>query len=135
MVKRCLYGLFVVLVLFSFTSCGPLIMGQPTVGNTVNTPWWEQVKSWSPEQRSNFFFDFWKAQNADYDAMNAIPNKTPELIKLLETKRTALETSRVLIRSYAILVKGGGVPEAGDEEAIIQLLRDAQITILQQGGK
>ena len=121
---RCL-ALTLVLV-FALMSCATMNVG--------DTPWYEAIKGWSPEQRANFFMDSWTAEHADYKAGNAIPNKSEALIADLESKRKILEKSRIPVRSYATLVKAGGVPDGQAEQEIIAWIRQLQRQSLQGGG-
>jgi len=73
------------------------------------------------------------SEKQTYDIMNAIENKPDDLVKALESKYQILEKSRVPIRMYASIVNSGGVPNAEDEQQIIDWLRQLQIQLVYGG--
>jgi len=92
----------------------------------ANVPWYTDIGKWIPEKRANFFMKTWLAEKANYDAMNAIENKSPALVKTLKVKHDILEQSRMPIRAYVSIVKAGGTPDADSEQKIIDWLREMQ---------
>ena len=113
--------IIVVMLLFVLTAC---------TANLGNVPWDLDVKNWVPEKRANFFMKAWMAEKANYDAMNAIENKSESLVKALKVKHEILEKSRVPVRAYAKIVKNKGVPPDDMENAIIGWLRELQMQYL-----
>jgi hypothetical protein len=131
--KRAKFSLLILVVLVVMAGC--------TVGQTGPTgagaagaaaqgiPWYEDIKNWTPHQKANFFMEAWEAQLADYKAQNAIPNKSPDLVKILNVKQQILEQSRIPVRQYVATVKGGQV--GGNEMEIITWIRQLQTLALQ----
>ena len=113
----------IVILLFVLTAC---------TANLGNIPWDLDVKNWVPEKRASFFMKSWTAEKANYDAMNAIENKSESLVKALKIKYEVLEKSRVPVRTYATIVKNKGVPPDDMEDAIIKWLRSMQQQYLYQ---
>lgn len=109
-------SLLVIFLLFFIIGCGGL----------ASVSWDSDIHNWVPEKRANFFMKTWLAEKANYDAMNAIENKSEALIKTLKVKRDILEKSRLPIRTYVSLVQAGGSPDADSEQLIIDLLRQMQ---------
>ena len=98
-----------------------------------NIPWNESIGSWTPEQKANFFMETWTAEHQAYKASNAIPDKSDDLIAALKSKREILETSRIPVRTYVSIVKGGGSPDASTEQEIINWLRQMQTQMIKEG--
>lgn len=101
--------------------------------NLHMTSWYDQIGAWTPNQKANFFMETWKAEKATYNAQNAIPNKTKDLIAFLEKKREVLESSRIPIRTYVSMVNAGGMIDPGSEAQIIAWLRDLQLQLMMGG--
>jgi hypothetical protein len=108
-------------------------VGQPTPENLSNLPWYEQFKYWTPEQRANFSYDFWKIQKDDYDRWNALENKPPELIAYLKAKRELVDKARLPLEIYLISVKNG-TPASLQEKEVLDLLTQLQLLILEKTG-
>lgn len=111
----------VIALLFILSAC---------TANLGNVPWDVDIKNWIPEKRANFFMKSWLAEKANYDAMNAVENKSEPLIKALNIKYEIIEKSRVPIKGYADIVKNKGIPPDDMEEAIIGWLRKLQTQYL-----
>jgi hypothetical protein len=133
---RVILGLFAWVLLFAAMAmsqgCATIGATGPDAAGTTGTPWYMDIQSWTPYQKANFFNDTWQAEKANYDAANAIPNKSEALKRMLETKQQILEVSRVPIRTYATSVKAGGAPDPAVEMQIITWLRQLQAQALQQ---
>jgi hypothetical protein len=106
----------------------------PSTSGSIAEPWYIAYQSWTKEQKADFFMEMWMQQEADYKTMNAYPNKSEALIKALKVKREVLEQSRVPLRTYATIVKGGGTPDAAMEQQIVAWLTQLQLNFL-TGGK
>jgi len=115
----------VILALFMLAGCATMNMG--------DVPWNVQIKEWQPKQKADFIMSLWLSEKQTYDIMNAIENKPDDLVKALESKYQILEKSRVPIRMYASIVNSGGVPNAEDEQQIIDWLRQLQIQLVYGG--
>jgi hypothetical protein len=100
----------------------------------VAQPWYVAYKTWTTDQRADFFMQMWMAQEADFKTMNLQPNKSAGLVKAMNTKREVLEQSRVPLRTYVTLIKGGGIPDAATEKQLVDMLTQLQLNYL-QGGK
>jgi len=126
--KRCLVLVAMVLML---AVSGCVTTGQTDPGATTAqaVPWYQDVQNWTPYQKANFFMDTWEAQLADYKAQNAIPNKSPELIKILKVKQQVLEQSRLPVRAYVSALQAGTPVQ--NEREIIAWLRQLQTLMLQ----
>jgi len=109
-----------------------LVAGCATM-NMGDVPWNVQIKEWQPKQKADFIMSLWLSEKQTYDIMNAIENKPDDLVKALESKYQILEKSRVPIRMYASIVNSGGVPNAEDEQQIIDWLRQLQIQLVYGG--
>lgn len=95
-------------------------------------PWYKSIKDWSPEQRASFFMEFWKEQKKNYDRLNAVTDKSDELLQHLEAQWKLIEGSRIPIRTYAKIVKAGGIPSLELEEEIIEALTELELLMLQK---
>jgi len=84
---------------------------------------------WTSHQKANFFMNTWLAEKASYDIMNQMENKPAELVSTLKTKQKVLEDSRLPIRSYATLVKGGGI-DSNAEDKILAWIRQLQVQLV-----
>ena len=115
----------VILALIMVAGCATMNMG--------DVPWNVQIKEWQPKQKADFIMSLWLSEKQTYDIMNAIENKPDDLVKALESKYQILEKSRVPIRMYASIVNSGGVPNAEDEQQIIDWLRQLQIQLVYGG--
>ena len=121
-------------LLLVLAACGTVGQTGPAASAAQGVPWYQDIQNWTPYQRANFFMATWEAQKADYDAMNAMPNKSPALLDLLKIKYQVLEQSRVPVRTYVASVKDGGLPDAAIEQQIIGWLRQLQLQALQKTG-
>lgn len=124
---------FMLLSCVMLAGCSPYIVGQPTPENLRNLPWYEQFKYWTPEQRANFAYDFWKIQKDDYDRWNALDSKSPELIAYLKAKRELVDKARLPLEIYLISVKNG-TPVSLQEKEVLDLLTQLQLLILEKTG-
>ena len=90
---------------------------------------------WSPKQKANFFMTMWESQKITYDMMDEMTNKPPDLMEVLQVKYQILEKSRIPVRTYANIVKTGGVPNQSSEDEIMKWLRQLQLQLVYgQGG-
>ena len=119
--------MLVMLCMFLLACVKPLTIGNP------GQIWYLDIQNWTSHQKANFFMDTWMAENANYKAMNAIPNKSKALVDLLKVKREVLENSRIPIRTYASMVNSGGVLDTETERQIIGWIRQLQLQALQGG--
>jgi hypothetical protein len=108
-----------------FMACGTLNIG--------NVPWQLDIQNWSVHQRANFFMTTWLAEKHSYDTLNAMEDKSEDLIKVLKAKREILEQSRVPIRMYVQIVNSGVLPGPESEQEIINWLRQLQQQIIYGG--
>ena len=119
--------------LFAGMGCSTLNIGQPSPEALAEMPWYTQFKYWTPEQRANFSYDFWKLQKDDFDRLNAIEKKSPELVKYLKIKRDLLDNVRLPLEIYLISVKNG-TPASLQEKEVLDMLTDIQLLILEKTG-
>jgi len=67
----------------------------------------------------------------EYDRVD----KPTDLMEVLQVKYQILEKSRIPVRTYANIVKTGGVPDQNSEDEIVKWLRQLQLQLVYgQGG-
>ena len=110
-----------------------LFMAIACTANLGNIPWYEDIKTWSPHQKADFFMNIWLAEKESYDRMNAITNKPDSLIKSLQAKYRVLEDSRIPIRTYSTMVKSGAFPTGETTQEIINFIEQLQINYVYGG--
>jgi hypothetical protein len=115
--------------MLAVSGCGTMGQTGPGSATAQGVPWYQDIENWTPYQKANFFMDTWEAQLADYKAQNGIPNKSPELIKMLKVKQQVLEQSRLPVRAYVFAVQAGTPVQ--NEQEIVAWLRQLQTLMLQ----
>ena len=89
---------------------------------------------WTSYQKANFFMKTWENEKASYDSLNAMENKPPDLIVVLNAKYKIIEKSRIPVRMYVKIVKAGGIPDSNSEQEILDWIRDLQQQLVYGGG-
>jgi hypothetical protein len=105
-------------IAFIFSACATLNVG--------DVPF----EKWSPKQKGTFFMKIWESQKITYDMLNDMKDKPADLIEVLIVKQQILEQSRIPVRTYATMVKSGGVPDANSEDEIMAWLRQLQLQLV-----
>jgi len=111
-------GVILAIFIVGMVSCATLDIGEVPFAK------------WSPKQKATFFMAMWQSQKITYDMMNEIADKPADLIEVLKVKQQILEKSRIPVRAYANIVKGGGVPDASSEDEIAAWLRQLQLQLV-----
>ena len=108
----------ILVVVFLLVSCATMNIGDVPFAK------------WSPKQKANFFMTMWESQKVTYDMMDEMTDKPADLMEVLQVKYQILEKSRIPVRTYANIVKTGGVPNQNSEDEIMKWLRQLQLQLV-----
>ena len=115
----------IILALFILVGCATMNVG--------DVPWNVAISDWQPKQKADFMMTMWLSEKKTYDSMNAMENKSSDLIDVLEAKYQILEKSRIPMRMYVSIINSGGIPDQESEQLLIDWLRQLQLQLVYGG--
>ncbi len=102
------------------------------VGTINPVEWQDSYKTWTTEQRATFLMKTWQFHKSDYDRWNALPDKSPELLKILEAKYQLLERSRIPLRTYVQYVDLTGQADFDMEQQLLAWVLELQAMLIER---